>query len=142
MFKNVLLPLDLGEASSWKKALPVALDVCRNYGATLSIITVVPDFGMSVVSQYFPEDFEEKATQHTLDALHAFSRDHVPDDIPVKHVVAHGTIYEEVLAAAREIGCDLIVMSSHRPKLKDYLLGPNAARIVRHADCSVTVVRD
>ncbi|MCK5168128.1 MAG: universal stress protein, partial [Rhodospirillaceae bacterium] len=26
--------------------------------------------------------------------------------------------------------------------LKDFLLGPNAARIVRHADCSVLVVRN
>ena len=36
---------------------------------------------------------------------------------------------------------DLIVMASHRPELKDYLIGPNAARVVRHADCSVQVVR-
>jgi len=26
--------------------------------------------------------------------------------------------------------------------LRDYLLGPNAAKVVRHADCSVYVVRD
>jgi len=26
--------------------------------------------------------------------------------------------------------------------LKDYLLGPNAAQVVRHADVSVLVVRD
>ncbi len=33
-------------------------------------------------------------------------------------------------------------IGSHRPELKDYLLGPNAARVVRHANCSVLVVRD
>jgi len=33
------------------------------------------------------------------------------------------------------------VLASHRPDLKDYLLGPNAARVVRHADRSVFVVR-
>jgi nucleotide-binding universal stress UspA family protein len=36
----------------------------------------------------------------------------------------------------------MIVMASHRPELKDYLLGPNAARVVRHAECSVLVVRN
>jgi nucleotide-binding universal stress UspA family protein len=36
----------------------------------------------------------------------------------------------------------VIVLASHRPELKDYLLGPNAARVVRHAKCSVLVVRD
>lgn len=33
-------------------------------------------------------------------------------------------------------------MAAHRPALKDYLLGPNAARVVRHSNCSVLVVRD
>jgi nucleotide-binding universal stress UspA family protein len=33
------------------------------------------------------------------------------------------------------------VVGAHRQDLKDYLLGPNAARVVRHADCSVYVVR-
>ncbi len=56
--------------------------------------------------------------------------------------MAHGTIYQEILSAARKIEVDLIVMASHRPALEDYLLGPNAARVVRHADCSVLVVRD
>ena len=43
--------------------------------------------------------------------------------------------------AANRLGCDLIVVGAHRPELGDYLLGPNAARIVRHADQSVFVVR-
>ncbi|MFQ5760821.1 MAG: universal stress protein, partial [Acidiferrobacterales bacterium] len=42
---------------------------------------------------------------------------------------------------AEKAGCDLIVMASQRPELKDYLLGPNAARVVRHANCSVLVAR-
>ena len=33
-------------------------------------------------------------------------------------------------------------MSANRPELKDYLLGPNAARVVRHSDVSVLVVRE
>lgn len=56
-------------------------------------------------------------------------------------VVANGTVYEEILKAAKETKCDFIVMASHRPELKDYLLGPNAARVVRHAECSVLVIR-
>jgi nucleotide-binding universal stress UspA family protein len=65
----------------------------------------------------------------------------IPDGIPVQHVVACGTIYEEILDFARQHSVDLIVMASHRPELSDYLLGPNAARVTRHAACSVMVVR-
>ena len=33
-------------------------------------------------------------------------------------------------------------MAAHRPSLADYLLGPNTARVGRHAQCSVQVLRD
>ncbi len=39
------------------------------------------------------------------------------------------------------VPADLIVMASHRPEMKDYLLGSNAGHIVLHAPCSVFVVR-
>lgn len=56
--------------------------------------------------------------------------------------VATGTIYKEILHFGDSIGCDLIVVGSHRAGHEEYLLGPNAARVVRHAKCSVFVVRD
>jgi hypothetical protein len=45
------------------------------------------------------------------------------------------------LGVAEEAGADLVVVGSHRPAMKDYLLGTNAARVVRHARCSVLVAR-
>ena len=142
MFKHILLPVDLDQESSWAKALPVALGLCRDKGADLHVLTVVPDFGMSIVGQYFPEGYEQKVAAKVLAELHAFVKANVPGDVAVQHIVGEGTVYEVVLRIAGEIGADLIVMAAHRPELKDYLLGPNAARIVRHADCSVMVVRE
>jgi len=77
-----------------------------------------------------------------LAGLREFVRQHVPEGVRVQNIVSQGTIYKEILDAAERVGCDLIVMASHRPELADYLLGPNAARVVRHANCSVLVVRD
>jgi len=79
---------------------------------------------------------------HATEALHEFSAKHVPEGTRVQHITAHGSIYEEIIAAADSCKADLIVIGSHRPALKDYLLGPNAARVVRHARQSVLVVRD
>jgi len=101
----------------------------------------VPDFGMPLVAGYFPEDFEGKALENANRALHDFVKQTFPDDVSVQHIVGHGSIYQEILACAKEIGADLIVMASHRPDLADYLIGPNASRVTRHADCSVLVVR-
>jgi nucleotide-binding universal stress UspA family protein len=142
MFKEVLLTIDLNEPSSWDKALPVAIEYCQAFGARLHVFTVVPDYGMSIVAQYFPQDFEAKALSAAAEKLSALVDDKVPDEVEVQHVVGHGTVYEEILKAAHEVNADLIVMASHRPELKDYLLGPNAARVVRHSDRSVLVVRN
>lgn len=141
MYKNILLTVDLNEASSWEKALPTAVECARTFGAKLTVTTVLPDFGMPAVGTYFPEDFEEKAMADLEKKLAAFCAEQVPKGVDVDHVVRNGGIYEEILAVAKERRCDLIVMASHRPELKDYLLGPNAARVVRHANCSVMVVR-
>lgn len=142
MFKDILLPVDLNHESSWARSLPAALDLARAFGSNLHVVTVIPEFGPSMVSQFFPEDFEQRATSHIMEALHAFVTAHVPAGIRVQHVVAHGEVYDEILRTADGNGCDLIVLGSHRPELKDYLIGSNAARIVRHARCSVLVVRE
>lgn len=140
MYKKILLPVDLDQESSWKKALPVAVEYCQIFGARLHLMTVLPSLEGGLIGSYFPPDFEEKARAEAkarLDKLAA----KVSGNINVTTEVATGPVYEEILTTARSVEADLIVMASHRPELKDYLLGPNAARVVRHSDISVLVVR-
>lgn len=142
MFRTILLPIDLNEASSWERALPIALELCRAHGAKLHVMTVVPDFGMAIVGSFFPEGYEDRALAGADTALHEFVAAQIPKDLDVARDVGHGTVYEEILHVAKRVDADLIVMAAHRPGQADYLLGPNAARVVRHAECSVLVVRD
>lgn len=141
MYKNILIPIDLGEPSSWDKALPTAVHMAQDFGAKLHVLTVVPDFGSSWVGSFFPQGFEEKAIEEVKKQLKTFVAEHVPEGVQVQRVIANGTVYDEILRLSEEVKADLIVMASHRPKLEDYLLGPNAARVVRHGKCSVFVVR-
>lgn len=140
MFKDVLCAVDLVDEHSWKKALPKAIEM-RGGSGNLHLLTVVPEFGLSMISQYFPDDFEAKTLAATKDALRAFIDKNVPKDVPSRAIVAQGRVYEQILRIAKEVGCDAIVMATGHPDLAQYLLGPNAARVVRHASCSVLVVR-
>jgi nucleotide-binding universal stress UspA family protein len=142
MFQSILVPVDLSDKHSWRKALPTAVALCEAFGAKLNVITVVPEFGLPMVGQFFPAGYEEKLRQQAARQLKAFVAEQVPDATPTRRIIAEGKIYQEILKAAQTIGADLIVMGSHRPELADYLLGPNAARVVRHAACSVLVVRE
>lgn len=141
MFKNILIPIDVEDENSWRKALPAAVELAEQNGASLHVLTVVPGFGMSIVGGFFPEGYEQKATEVARERLESFVADHVKGMKP-EIEIAHGKPYEQILAAAKRIGADLIVVAAHRPELSEYLLGPNAARVVRHASASVLVIRE
>lgn len=142
MFNKVLLPIDLNDPSSWRKALPVAIAQCRAYQAELYVMTAVPDLGTSLVAQYFPADFQQQQLEEATRQLGALIAEQIPADVSATSVVGVGTVYEEIIKSADETGADLIVMAAHRPVLSDFLLGPNAERVVRHGNRSVMVVRE
>lgn len=139
MYKDILLSVDLEDDNSWRKALPTAVEYAKAFGSRIHVISVVPEFGM--VRQFFPDDYESQLKDSVKSKLHEFTAERIPDDVSVRHIIAHGTIYREINKAAEQINADLIIMASHRPGVGDYLLGPNAARVVRHSRRSVLVVR-
>lgn len=141
MFSTILLPIDLAHEETQLKATAVAVGMAKESGGTLHIMTVLPDFKVSVADAYFPEDLERKAHEGAENSLRDFAARNVGTEVNVELIVTSGSIYREILQHANAITCDLIVMASHRPELKDYLLGPNAARVVRHATQSVLVIR-
>jgi nucleotide-binding universal stress UspA family protein len=141
MYKDILLTIDMNQPSSWQKALPVAVEMCRLADGRLHVLNVVPDFESPVVAQYFPADFETRMREEAAAQLAALVGKSVPAGVKTEIHIRRGAVYREIIDAAEEIGADLIVMQSHRPELQDYLLGPNAARVVRHSNKSVLVVR-
>ncbi|UYG06982.1 universal stress protein [Halomonas sp. M4R1S46] len=142
MYSKILLPVDLNEEASWSKALPTALTLCRSFGASLHVVTVLPDYQMPLVGAYFPEDFAAKAHEAVTKAQHEFIQKNVPEDITVQSVIVDGSPWEAIIKAAKKLEVDLIVMASHnKRKFADYVLGPNAEHVVHHSKISVMIVR-
>ena len=112
-------------------------------GVSLDVVTVVPDFGKSVVGGFFENDHHAKLVASSKEALNVVVSGTIGEaaNKKVRHIVATGTAYEEIIKLSETAGSSLIVIGAHKPDFKDYLLGPNAARVVRHSNCSVYVVR-
>lgn len=55
--------------------------------------------------------------------------------------IREGNAPSNILQAAEDHGADLILIGSHVPGFSDYFIGSTAARVVRHAQCSVLVER-
>lgn len=140
----VLAAIDLSHPEHHAPILHRAARMAEMEAASPGVVTVIPDFGMSIVGSFFEEGAERKALQGARDSLHAITEQVLGEaaSASAKHIVRHGTAYEQILDAAAKHGATLIIMGAHRPNFQDYLIGPNAARVVRHANCSVLVLRD
>lgn len=142
MYRKILVPVDLSDDAQAHRVIDIAEGMASKDDGELHIVTVVPTFNMSIVGSHFPEDYEQVTLEKVKHVLKTSLDKRNEKGVAIKGHVVHGTIYDEIMKAADKLECDLIVMASHRPELKDYLLGPNAARVVRHANQSVFVVRD
>lgn len=136
----VLVAVDTSDTDCW----PLLRGWIEPYAVsenTLHLAHVVPEEeALGPLSQFVPAGFAEQHRKSTHVLLETMSKD-LPEGLRVKLHQRTGHVYVEVLDLAEEIKADLIVVGSNRPDLRDYLIGPKAARIVRHANCSVLVAR-
>jgi nucleotide-binding universal stress UspA family protein len=140
MFKRILVPVDVDEIEMTKRATDEAVALAKASEAQLRFINVQA-ITSSIFVEFAPPTFEGdlqlEAARRLSDII---SRVDYPVD-RISSIVRIGSIYDEALTEAAEWGADLIVVCSQRPTMATYLLGSNAANIVRHAKCSVLVVR-
>lgn len=139
MFKKILLPIDFEQAEMTAQAIEAAIEIAGP-DAELRLVNVQTRLPETFV-EYAPPDYEGEirivAERQMKEA--AAKIDYPPERVST--IVRIGAIYDEALTEAGEWGADLIVICSSQPTLATYLLGSNAAKIVRHATCSVLVVR-
>lgn len=143
MIKTILCAFDVANLEQDQPTLHRAAKLAEMEGAQLDLVTVVPDFGMSQVGGFFSKDHHKAALAEAKTQLNAVAEAELGEQAngKIRHVVATGKAYEQILITAKASKADLIVIGAHAPELQDFLLGPNAARVVRHATCSVYVVR-
>lgn len=141
MFKNLLLAVDINAPDGAIKSAAVAASLAKTEGATLHLLNVVPDSGMAIVSASLGPDHISEIVSKARAELDTWAKANISDDVKVEAHVTEGTVYDQIIRVADQLEIDAIIVGSHRPELKDYLIGPNAARVARHAPQSVFVIR-
>ncbi|MBM3576681.1 MAG: universal stress protein [Alphaproteobacteria bacterium] len=141
MYKKILVAVDISEADVTQLALDAAVALAKvEHDAQLRLINVQPLVPVAFID-YIPPNFDEEMREATEKDLAGLCGKISYPAERVSSIVRFGAVYPEVLAEAEEWDADLIVVGSHRPTMATYLLGSNAKTIVRHAKCSVLVVR-
>jgi len=140
--KHILVPVDFSDCS--RKALHYGASFARQFNADVTLLHVV--VSVPLPPQMLVFEAETLTARYHEQAAKQLSewRKEISSQAPVKATVRAGTgAHQEIIAAAHECNCDLIVMGSHgRSGLARMLTGSTAERVVRHAPCPVLVVRE
>ena len=123
MYNTIIVPTDFAHEELTIQSLKKA--------------AVLSDNGHIVLLHVLESDpYDVSQTRKTLGEW--LTKSGVKAEIEVRH---GGTSYHEVIESAKEKKADLILINSHKPDFKDYLLGSTAGKVVRHAQCAVLVDR-
>lgn len=136
MFKKVMVPIDMAHVVEGKANIELAAKYADD-GADIVLLNVIEDIPGWAAAE-LPRDLLEKSRQTSESELKAIV---TASGRKMETVVRSGHPYKTILEVADEKGVDLIIVASHRPGLQDYFLGSTAAKVVRHANCSVLVIR-
>ncbi|MDX1755403.1 MAG: universal stress protein [Marinobacter sp.] len=139
MYHKILVPVELAHLDKLFKALNTAIDMARHYNATLCYVTVTNSTPSPAAHNTRELTEKLKVFAKEQGEEHGIKTDYKVIESPD----TAAELDEDLLTAIEETGADLVVMASHPPGTADklHILRSNGAKILRHSDVSMFVVR-
>ena len=144
MFTSILIPTDGSEKAVI--AASKAVELAKEQGAKLTAVVVIDPFpyiGLGEASafglQAYLSEAQAMATQ-SLDGVRAMAE---AAGVPfMAETIERSAVFEGILDAATEQGCDLIVMGSRgRSGVKALILGSETQKVLTHSRIPVLVIK-
>ncbi|MBL9016209.1 MAG: universal stress protein [Myxococcales bacterium] len=140
--KTILVPTDLSEGA--EQALDYACELAQTLGATIHLVNVigipalgVPELGLAMTSTVIDQIMIDNQT-----ALEKLAESKRCSALIGQVMLKTGDAKDVINQTAKELGADLIVMSTHgRRGITRALLGSVTETVVRSAPCPVLTVR-
>lgn len=135
MYRNILVPVAPEHPPTSGEALAVARTLLTEGGkiTALTVLEAIPAY----IAHQLPDDIVKQNLKEAEIRL----KSDLGGIKGAKAAVIVGHAASSILDFAKAQDSDCIIIASHRPGLQDYFLGSTAARVVRHAQCAVHVVR-
>jgi nucleotide-binding universal stress UspA family protein len=146
MFKSLLIPTDGTDLA--KKAVRAGIDFAQFLGASVTLVTVSPPFLVIAVDDpvVYPElqrRFLEETEKAASERLKAGKEYAAAKGVAIQALhVRDASVYQGILAAAKQNKCDLVFMASHgRRGIVAVLLGSETLKVLTHSSIPVLVYR-
>jgi len=142
MYKRALVPLDGSPVA--EAIIPFILDIAGPLDMEVDLLRVVEPLAPMVIEGSRHVDVEDIEARRTdaEEYLAPIAVELRNKGVKVESRVRRGNPAEEIVAAARETGADLIAMSTHgRGGLGRLVFGSVAQAVLRHVDMPVFLMR-
>ncbi|MDA8168439.1 MAG: universal stress protein [Nitrospiraceae bacterium] len=137
---RILVTHDGSKASD--KALKKAVEIGLKFGASITVLSVIPELYLTELSDVDRERIVQVMTEETQNAMEKIRSSLSGKSIDAKIILRQGDPAEKILETAKKMKVDLIVTGSHgRHGAKKFLLGSVSSRIVDYSTCPVLVVK-
>jgi len=150
MFKQILVAIDMSPASI--RGLKTAVELAKDQQAELHVVHVfgeheIPPYGTARV--YLPASFKQMNKHSAREVARRFVENAtataVADGVAVQPILvdmAGGDIAHLILAQAKKVKADVIVLGTHgRRGLERIVMGSDAESVVRQSTVPVLMVR-
>lgn len=135
----ILVGFDGSDAA--RNALEAALDLAAELGARVEVLAVegaLPRYAATIGEVDEAVRERESFFAGVLGDARAIARER---DLEITTTLRPGHAAEEILRHGQTIGANLIVVGHRGHVLHGFPIGSTAARVTRHANCPVLVVR-
>jgi nucleotide-binding universal stress UspA family protein len=138
--QTILHPTDYSALS--QDAFHYAIGLARALKASIKVLHVTETLGPEnltygeAVSQPQPQAYQQRLWEEFL------RQTPTEPGIAMERLLREGDPAEEIIRAANDLGCDLVVMGTHwRRGLRRWLEGSVAEAVIRGVSCPVLVVK-
>lgn len=137
-WKRILVPTDFSEDSLTAVREARRLQQLTQVEVVLVYVAEPPFEGLRIQTGDLHREIKTLAAKR----MQALAAEYFPGSTRVTTLVEEGRAGEVICDLARTRGVDAIIIASHGiTAMKHFLLGSVAEKVVRHAPCSVLVVR-
>ncbi len=142
MITKILVPVDINTLNTTQNLCQEASKLGLKFDAQINLLAVIPDYGMSIVGSFFPEEAQDKLKAEFKDRLQELSALYFSDN-KVNLILRQGKKASQILREEGKSKPDLIMIGCRSKKSRNNqrLLGSCSSSIADRASCSVFIVR-
>jgi nucleotide-binding universal stress UspA family protein len=142
MYRTILITVDMAHPEQMPELIRAAIRVADETSPVVFHLLYVDEtFVHHGLYTHYDKTEQKLARKDIKRKLKDQAIQLLPNEAEIKCHIREGTVHEHILEESRQLKSDVILMMARRPGLASYFVGSNAERVVRHAKCTVMVLR-